>query len=496
MNPRRKTGFLSGISEEISGRRRSVAFLIYATIVVVAYALAYLLRFEFDVPASYATLFFVSLGPVVLIRMIVFRAFRLSRQRWRYASTRDVARLVAATAVGSVIVAGCDSMLQHQPRVPLSILTIEPLLTCWLIAGVWLVYRTAFEQLKRRGGVDASHRVLIIGAGEAGNLLAREMLRFPTGYKPLGFIDDDPRTWRSSLHGLDVIGSTVDLEDIVKRYAPDMLIIAIPSAPPAALREIVERCELTGVPFKVLPGIAAVLAGNVALNQLREVRIEDLLGREPIDLHLPELSADLADCDVLITGAAGSIGSELARQVALHAPRTLVVLDQAETPLFFLEIELREAHPDLTIVPVIADIVDAPAIEQVFERFKPDRVFHAAAYKHVPMMELNPREAIRNNVIGTWRVADAAGRHGVERFVLVSTDKAVRPANIMGATKRLAEIIILELQEQFHGTTFGAVRFGNVLGSAGSVIPVFRRQIEKGLPLTVTHPDMTRFFMT
>ncbi len=262
------------------------------------------------------------------------------------------------------------------------------------------------------------------------------------------------------------------------------------------MRRIVEQCEATALPFKVLPGIAEVLAGKVDVAQLRDVQIEDLLGRAPIQLTLPELATDLAGSSVLITGAAGSIGSELARQVALHGPATLVLFDQAETDLFYLEMELRDRHHGLRIVPVIGDVVETGAVERVFREYRPDRIFHAAAYKHVPMMECNPREAVRNNVIGTWRVADAAGRHGAERFVLVSTDKAVRPVSVMGASKRLAELVVLEMQSEHPATTFAAVRFGNVLGSAGSVIPIFKRQLAAGKPLTVTNPEATRYFMT
>ena len=484
------------VHKHFSDNRRTIAFVIYGAIALVAYQVAFWLRFEFHVSELYWNTLLLTMVPLVAIRLTAFHLFRLTRERWRYASVRDVARLVASTLLGSVVLATLDFFSGLEPRVPLSVLIIEPVLTIIMIAGVWLSYRLAFELRKRRGGKTATKRVIVIGAGEAGNLLVREMLRFPTGYHPVAFVDDDPSMWGASVHGVEVVGASSNLERFANAYAADELIIAIPSAPPAALRVIVDYCENTELPFKVLPGIAAVFAGHVAVNQLREVRIEDLLGREPVDLCLPELAADLSNRVVLITGAAGSIGSELTRQIALHLPRKLILLDQAETPLFYLDLELRDSFPDLNIVPVIADVADAVALEEVFAAHAPDRVFHAAAYKHVPMMESNPREAVRNNVIGTWRVAEAAGRFKAERFVLVSTDKAVRPANIMGATKRLAEIITLELQEKFPDTAYGAVRFGNVLGSAGSVIPVFKRQIERNQPLTVTHPDITRYFMT
>jgi FlaA1/EpsC-like NDP-sugar epimerase len=339
-------------------------------------------------------------------------------------------------------------------------------------------------------------RVLIVGAGEAGNLLAREMLRQPTGYRTVGFVDDEQTKWGTRIQGVGVIGPTADLPSIVRKVGVDEIAIAMPSASPQELRRVVLICESTGLTFRVLPGIAEVLEGEVRLTQLRAVQIEDLLGREPISLELPELADDLRGRSVLITGAAGSIGSELARQVALHSPRVLVLLDQAETGLFYLERDLRERHPDLHLVCVVGDITDALGVLRVFREYVPSRVFHAAAYKHVAMMELNLREALRNNVLGTRLVAEAAVRFGSEKFVLVSSDKAVRPTSVMGATKRLSELVILEIQARAPKTSFAAVRFGNVMGSAGSVIAIFRGQIETGKPLTITHPEATRYFMT
>jgi FlaA1/EpsC-like NDP-sugar epimerase len=432
------------------------------------------------------------------LRLACNRAFDLSTTHWRFIGLSDVLRLAGATAVGSALFALLLAVWPGMPRVSAAVIALEMVITFVLIAGIWTVYRAMFERLRHRRapGKAGTKRVLIVGAGEAGSMLAREMLRFPTGYWPVGFVDDDPLKKGARIHGVKVYGAVRDLARAAVDLDAEEIVLAVPSAPPAQLRVLVEACERTGLPFKVLPGIVEVLAGDVRLNQIRDVRIEDLLGRDPIQLELPALTSDLAGRSVLITGAAGSIGSELARQVALHRPAALVLFDQAETDLYYIELELRERHPGLQLVPVIGDIVDAAAVERVFETYHPSRVFHAAAYKHVPMMEMNAREAIRNNVIGTWRVADAAGRHGAEKFVLVSTDKAVRPANVMGATKRLAERTVLELQRQYAETTFGAVRFGNVLGSNGSVIPIFRRQLEKGKALTVTHPETTRYFMT
>lgn len=478
--------------------RRTVACAIYMSVVAVAYATAFLLRFDFAWRRGYGTVFVLSLLPLLAIRLGFVISFRLSTGRWRFISARDVLRLAVATTAGSLAFSLLIWVLPFSPSVPRAVVVMEWVLTTTMTAALWTLYRTGYEQVRHHlsGFNGNAKRILIIGAGEAGNLLAREMLRYPTGYRPIGFVDDDPTKWGMLLRGLEVIGATRDLVAIAKAERAAEIIIAAPSAPPPEMRRIVECCESTGLPFKVLPGISQVLSGDIRINQLRDVRIEDLLGREPVQLTLPELAADLRGRRVLITGAAGSIGSELARQVALHGPGVLVLFDQAETDLFYIEMELRDKHPHLPLVPVIGDIVDLEAVERVFREFQPERVYHAAAYKHVPMMECNQREAIRNNVIGTRRVADAAGRNGAEKFVLVSTDKAVEPVSVMGATKRLAELVVLELQAKHPGTMYAAVRFGNVLGSNGSVIPIFKRQLETGKPLTVTDPEATRYFMT
>jgi len=475
-----------------------VAYAAYGLVAAGAYALACWVDFDFSWHSGFAATFLGSASLLLVIRLLCVRVFRLSLGRWRFIGTRDVQGLVAATTTGTVIFVAGTTFLPFAPAVPRTVILLEWVLTTFGTASLWVAYRTAYEivrlQLSEFNG--NAKRTLIIGAGEAGNFLAREILRYPTGYRLIGFVDDDSLKWGMTILGCEVIGATADLAAIAKNARAEEIIIAVPSAPPGELRRIVESCKGVGLRFKVLPGIAEVLAGDIKVGQLRDVRIEDLLGREPIDLKLPELSAALEGTVVLITGAAGSIGSELSRQVALNQPRTLVLFDQAETELFYLERELREEHPQLQLVAVIGDIVDAAVLERVFATYRPARVFHAAAYKHVPMMEVNPREAIRNNVIGTWRVADAAGRHGAAEFVLVSTDKAVKPVSVMGETKRAAELVVLEAQERHPDTVFAAVRFGNVLGSSGSVIPVFRKQMAEGKPLTVTHPEATRYFMT
>ena len=404
----------------------------------------------------------------------------------------DVFRLLGSGITGTLMFWAALLLTRPSPPVPRSVILIEWLLTVHLIAGIWIGYRVVFQAMRRRTRTAEGNtkKVLIIGAGEAGTRLAHEMVTFATGYQPLGFV------WHTRMHGIEVIGGTAHLVPLIASYAPDELIIALPSLDPSGLRRIVSLCEPTRVPFKVLPGIAEVLEGKVGVNQLRDVRIEDLLGRDPVELSLPELADDFRDRVVLITGAAGSIGSELARQVARQGPGRLILLDQAESPLFFLELELRKRFPEVELRPVVGDILDVGLLESVFSRERIHRTFHAAAYKHVPLMETNVREVVRNNVLGTRRVANAAGRHRCERFVMISTDKAVRPVNVMGATKSVAELLVLTAQREYPATAYMAVRFGNVLGSQGSVIPVFRQQMAAGDQLTVTHPDVSRFFMT
>ena len=477
--------------------RRTATSVIYASIAAASYSLAFLLRFDFAWPATYTGVFLWSLALLVAVRVGFALATRLGVGSWRYVGIRDLLRLTLAATAGSILFFAITWGLPFTPRVPRSVIVMEWLLTGNLTAALWVAYRLFYEKQNHRDHrSEEVKRVLVVGAGMAGQMLVREMARGRTGYTVVGFVDDNSGKWGMLIHGVEVIGSVEDLAVIAEKCEIEQIFIAIPSAEPAQLRRIIEVCEDLDIGFKLLPGIREVIEGEAFVHHLREVRLEDLLGRNPIKLELPELSSDLEGETVLITGAAGSIGSELARQVALHAPGKLILVDQAETLLYYIDLELGRNHPDLDVEACLIDVTDYSRLDQVFALHQPSRVFHAAAYKHVPMMEEHPRAAVHNNVLGTWLVAKASGEHSAKRFILVSSDKAVRPANVMGATKRIAELVTLYLQDSYPETAFGAVRFGNVLGSNGSVIPLFKRQLEAGEALTVTHEDVSRFFMT
>ena len=443
-----------------SRHRRLVSYGLYAGATTAAYALAFLLRFELRWPAAHVETFLLTLPLLVAVRLVGHATFKLATARWRYVGVSDLFRLLGSSTVGTLMFWVVLLVLRPTPVVPRSVILIELVLTMYLIGGIWFAYRLIFQTARRwaHASGGTAKKVLIIGAGEAGSRLVHEMVTFANGYVPVGFLDDDPLKWGTRIHGVVVIGGTADIAARVKQFEPDELVTALPSLDPSGLRRLVALCEPTGLPFKVLPGIADVLDGKVNLNQLREVRVEDLLGRDPVELSLPELAEDFRESTVLITGAAGSIGSELARQVARHGPRRLILLDQAESVLYFLELELRKKVPEVELHPVVGDILDRELVESIFVSETVHRTFHAAACKHVPLMEVNLRQAVRNNILGTHGLVDAAGRHGCERFVLVSTDKAVRPVNVMGATKSVAELLAQAAQRRHPRTSYLAVR--------------------------------------
>lgn len=476
---------------------RAAQIAVDVGLVAAAYWLAFYFRFDGNVPGRYERLFEATVWIVIAIKLAVFVAARFYTKWWRFTSLRDLQAIVLAAALSSVLVTALLS--QWRPGgvvpVPRGVLVFDLLLTLVLVGGARFAVRSVIERPPRSELVSSGKEVLICGAGDAGVTLLREMKRNRSlGYTPVGLIDDDPRKRRLRVQGTRVRGTRADLPRILREVQVDEVIIAMPSAPGAVRQEILEVCRQAGVQCTTLPGLPELITGDVTVSLLREVRVEDVLGRAPVDIDFARVARYLTGRSVLVTGAGGSIGSELCRQVAAVGPRRLVMIDHSENNLFEIDLELRErGHAGL--VPVIADCKDRVALERVFAAERPDVVFHAAAYKHVPMMELNPVQAVANNALATAVLADLAEEHGVERFCLISTDKAVEPQTVMGASKALAERIV-EARGAGSETRFAAVRFGNVLGSSGSVLPIFRRQIEQGGPVTVTHPDMTRFFMT
>jgi FlaA1/EpsC-like NDP-sugar epimerase len=385
---------------------------------------------------------------------------------------------------------------------PRSVIAIDWLITIALIGGSRLTARVLDEAQRQRRSSRADgwrareKRVLVVGAGDAGVMIVREMQGRPElGLVPVGFVDDDPHKHGLAIRGVKVLGSREQLAELVAEHNVDEVIIAMPTAPGSVIRDITARCRATGVEFKTIPGIFELLDGRVSIRQVRDVRIEDLLRRDPVEFDGHDLGSHFAGRRILVSGAGGSIGSELCRQLATYDPAALTLLGHGENSIFLLEQELRVLFPRLPVSSVICDIRDRPRLDEVFGRERPEIVFHSAAHKHVPLMERNVAEAVSNNVLGTRSIAQAAVRHGVQKFVLISSDKAVRPTSVMGVTKRVAELIVQDLA-QGAATIFTVVRFGNVLGSRGSLIPILQQQIARGGPVTLTHADATRYFMT
>lgn len=479
--------------------RRLVTDCLGVAIVCAALALAFLLRFEFAVPAAYLPMLAHAMPWAVAVKLAVFRAFGLRHLAWRHVGFDDLLRVAGANAAASVALAAV-LRVAIGPALPRSIYVLDFVLGLLLETATRAAIRLLFEARAQAG--PASRRCLIFGAGKAGVLLLHELRTHPElGYEVAGFLDDDPAKRDMRLHGVRILGSRRDLARLAGERAIEEILIALPTASGPDLTEILEQCHAARVAAKRVPALAEIIEGRVLAEQIREVRIEDLLGRPPAELDDAAVRDGLEGQVVLVTGAGGSIGSELCRQIARLRPTALIGFDHAETALYEIEQELRAAHPKLTFFPEIGSVQNRQRLEEVFARHRPRSVYHAAAYKHVPMMEAHLFEAVKNNVFGTRNVVRAAGSWGARDLVVISTDKAVRPANVMGATKRLAEMVCLmetvrPARLAGAATKTVAVRFGNVLGSNGSVIPRFRQQIAQGGPVTVTHPDMRRFFMT
>jgi FlaA1/EpsC-like NDP-sugar epimerase len=471
-----------------------------AALLALAYWLAYVLRFDEGIPHRYQELLTATIWITVPMQVAIYAAFGLYSKLWRFVDQKDFETILKATIVstaGLIVVLFLFSIGRHDP--PRSVIALDFLLVLVFSCGARFAVRAAFERPARGSILErAGHEVLIVGAGNGGQQVAAELRRNP-GLRaaPVGFVDDDPRKQGMRVAGHKVLGATDDLPRVLDAVKPDEVIIAIPSAPGILRQRVVTACRDRSIPVRMLPTTFELLSGGVNLmRQVREVQVEDVLGREPVRVEIDRVGAYLSGRVVLVTGAGGSIGSELCRQIARVGPKFLVLVDNSENSLFEIRRELEEERHFSRAASVLVDCKDATRVREVFEEHAPSVVFHAAAYKHVPLMEENPVEAVRNNAVATRIVAAAAGEAGVERFVLVSTDKAVSPATVMGASKALAEWAVEAAQNRFKGTRYASVRFGNVLGSSGSVVPIFRRQIAKGGPVTVTDSRMTRYFMT
>ncbi len=487
-------------------------------LVALAYFLAYRLRFDDAIPPRYGRLFATTIWWVVPVTLVSLAAFGLYERLWTYVSQRDYEAVVKGVIVATLLIVGAIALLhpvqttppfhlQSSPvTLPASVIALFLLSMLALLVGIrFLVHLVVEGRMTSAIRIPKGARdVLVVGGGDGGRLVVRELIRNPQlGLRPVGFVDDDPRKRGvKDEHGLKVLGTTsaADLTRILDELEPDEVVIAIPSAPGTLRGRVVTACRMRGIPVRTTPTVFELLAdgsGQLRVTpQLREVRVEDILGREPVRMELDRVGAYLAGEVVLVTGAGGSIGSELCRQIARVGPRRLVLVDHAEDNLFEILRELEEDRHVRTAVPVLADCKEEERIREVLNEHRPAVVFHAAAYKHVTMMELNPVEAVRNNALATRQVARIAGEAGVETFVLVSTDKAVKPATVMGASKALAEWTVEAAAARYPRTRYATVRFGNVLASSGSVVPIFRRQIASGGPVTVTDPRMSRYFMT
>ena len=465
---------------------------------IIAALVSIYLRFDGNlIPQNYLSMLVGQLPFFVMITIVSFFLFKLYSRVWRYAGSSELLAIVGANFAGAICWFIFSVLVEAV--LPRSIYILTALVLTFFVGGTRLSlrvysYLTSKPQYIQR--TQKLTKVLVIGAGDAGAMLAREIERYHSGKrKIIGFIDDDRDKQGKTMFGIRVLGSRYDIEQVVADTDANEIIIAMPSVKGKEIKEIIDVCKNTNCKLTILPGVYEIIEGTVSVNQLRPVEVEDLLGRDPVKLDTKNVSAYITGKVVLITGAGGSIGSEICRQVAKMQPKKMLLLGKGENSIYEISQELSIEYPQIRKVPIIADVRDEERINGIMDYFHPHVVFHAAAHKHVPLMEYQPMEAVRNNVLGTKVVAEAASKNGVETFVMISTDKAVNPTSVMGCTKRVAEMFVQSMNS-ISETRFAAVRFGNVLGSRGSVIPLFKKQIAKGGPVTVTHPDMKRYFMT
>jgi len=474
-------------------------FLVDLIALPLAILLAFVLRLDAVGLQDYLPAILATIVVGVPIYLLIFRRMGLYSRYWRYASVDELLQIALAVGLGTLLVAilllgvALPSGLINCPR---SIPFISGPLILLGVGGSRFTVRLLEQYRRERQRQQPGKRILIVGAGDAGSMIVKEMRANPQlGMIPWGFVDDDRKKHGIRIHGIPVLGGRDHIPEMVKKYKIDEVVIAMPTAPGTVIRDVLETCQKAGIPARTVPGMYDILSGQVSIRQIRDIDIEDLLRREPVHTDITAVEQMLRDCRVLITGAGGSIGSELCRQIARCAPRSLILVGHGENSIFTIANELQRLWPELVFYKIIADVRDLSRMHQVFETYRPQIVFHAAAHKHVPLMEENVAEAITNNVQGTANLLRLAESFRVERFVLISTDKAVNPTSVMGASKRVAELLVQEAARRSN-RTYVAVRFGNVLGSRGSVVPLFREQIAHGGPLTVTHPEVRRYFMT
>lgn len=474
-------------------QKRLILVFTDSLLIILSLIISFLIQFG-QMPSMYIDSYYSIFIIFGLIKLSTFYFSGLYNRIWRYASISDLFNIFKAIVISSFVIITYIYFLQH--KFPRSVMAMDMFITFFLIGTSRLVLRLRYEYLQRKEYNAVQKKILIFGAGDAGDMIIREMIKHPElGYQPVGILDDDKDKKNMKIHNLKVLGGKENIEDVISESGAEEIIIAIPSATGPQIKSIIDACTNASVKFKTVPGVYDLIDENVYVSQIRDVKIEDLLGRDEVDLNIHEIKNYIEDKTILITGAGGSIGSQIAREVARFKPKKLILLGRGEYSIYKLGNEFAEKFSSQNRELIITDVTDRLKIFDIFSKRKIDIVFHAAAHKHVPLMESHPDEAVKNNILGTKNVADAADKYGVKTFVLISTDKAVNPTSVMGATKRVAEMII-QAKTNVSKTKFVAVRFGNVLGSRGSVIPLFKKQIEQGGPVTVTHPEMTRYFMT
>ncbi|CCH49404.1 polysaccharide biosynthesis protein [Pseudodesulfovibrio piezophilus] len=472
-----------------------VMFLADLVIFTLALFMAYSFRFDFDIPPDFFHQFTGLLKYVLIFKSVVFVTFGLYRGMWRYTSLDDYWKMLRVTTLQNLLLISFVVLRFSFAGVPRSIFVIDWILTLVLCSGVRLSIRAFYAQAESMTAPSAERKtILVVGTGSLAEKIGRELVGNPAQYTLVGFLDEDPGKRGRTIHGKPVLGNIALMKTLVERDEVDEIFIAVSRASGEEMRLIAEACKTTGVPFKILPAMTEIMDGKVGIKALRDVDYLDLLGRSPVTLDTDRILAYLSGQTVLVTGCGGSIGSELCRQIVRFKPSHIVLVDSSEYNLYQMQMELHHGLGFTGYTTVLGSITDTDLMTRTFAAHTPSTVFHAAAYKHVPMLERNPWQAVRNNILGSQTIMHAAVESGVERFVVVSTDKAVRPTNVMGASKRVTELLMQSLHGR--GTRFMAVRFGNVVGSSGSVVPLFRRQIETGGPVTVTHPDVTRYFMS